>query len=166
MRRAAAVVLMLLVLSGCGASRRTMKSDTDATHKAATAFHIEADTTLTERTTTHSELSNDEQIVTEVIEFDTARPVDPATGTPPVKRKTRQTRKAATKAQQVTTTDTEAAGSSTSSAQTVEEEHAVTHWEEETRRGLNGLQQALCFAGASAIVGLVIWLAGRRVKRR
>lgn len=165
MRHAAIVVLMLLFLS-CGTSRRTMKSDTDSTRKTTLIIQAETDTTVTEQTTTHAELSKEEEIVTEVVEFDTSRPVDPATGTPPVKRKTKQTRKATTEVQQDITTDTEAAGLSTTSIQTTEKEIAVTHSEEKTRKGLNRLQQALCFVGASAIVALVLWLAGRWLTRR
>lgn len=165
MRHAVIVVLMLLFLS-CGASRRTMKSDTDSTRKTTVIVHAKTDTTVTEQTTTHAELSKEEEIVTEVVEFDTARPVDPATGTPPVKRKTKQTRKATTEVQQDITTGTEAAVLSTTSVQTAEKEIAVAHSEEKTRMGLNRLQQALCFVGASAIVALVLWLAGRWLMRR
>lgn len=160
MTRLLQIALVALVLSGCGASRKTMKSDTETVREAAAAVHAEADTTVTEQTTTHAELSKDEEIVTEVTEFDTSLPVDPATGTPPVKRKTKQTRKAATQAQQVTTANTETVGSSTMSADTAEKENTATHSEEEARRGLNWWQTALCAIGLIAIlaVALRVWI--------
>ncbi|SEA70505.1 hypothetical protein SAMN05444145_105235 [Alistipes timonensis JC136] len=158
MRRATSIVLILLVLSGCGASRKTMKSDTETVREAAAAVHAEADTTVTEQTTTHAELSKDEEIITEVTEFDTSRPVDPATGTPPVKRKTKQVRRAATQAQQVTTANTEAVGSSTMSADAAEKENTATHSEEKARRGLNWWQTALCAIGVIAILAGALWL--------
>lgn len=160
MTRLLQIMLAVLVLSGCGASRKTMKSDTETIRETAAVVHAEADTTVTEQATTHTELSKDEEIVTEVTEFDTSRPVDPATGTPPVKRKAKQTRKAATQAQQVTTANTETVGSSTLSAEGTEKENMAIHSEEEARRGLNWWQTALCTIGFIVIlaVALRVWI--------
>lgn len=158
MTRLLQIALLVLILSGCGASRKTMKSNTETVREEAAAVHAEADTTVTEQTTTHAELSKDEEIVTEVTEFDTSRPVDRATGTPPVKRKTKQVRKAATQAQQVTTANTETVGSSILSVEGTEKENMATHSEEEARRGLNWWQTALCAIGIIVILAGALWL--------
>lgn len=166
MRRAAAVVLMLLVLAGCGVSRRTMKSDTETNRETAAAAHAEQESHVKETTATQTEQSRDEEITTVVVEYDTSRPVDSTTGTPPVQRTIRQTRRTTATAQQDARTDTEATAKATVDAATGEKEQTTVQAEEESRLGLNGLQQILCYTGAAAILGLILWLAGRRLKRR
>lgn len=152
------IALTALILSGCGASRRAMKSDTETIRETTASVRTETDTTATERTTTLAGLSKDEEIIIEMTEFDTALPVDSVTGTPPVKRKIRQSRKAAAQARQVTTTDAEAVSSSTVSAEGTEKENTDAHSEEESRRGLNWWQTALCATGVVAMLAGVLWI--------
>ncbi|WP_418450182.1 hypothetical protein [Alistipes sp.] len=166
MTRVLYVILIGAIFCGCGASRRTMKSQTEATRETADAIHTEADTKITERTATQTDLSKDEEVVTEVVEFDTSRPANPATGTPPVKRTIRQTRRAAIKTQEVATTDTEAAAETTTDIAAAAKEQTTAKAEEHTRRGLNGLQQLLCYTGTAVLVGLLLRLVVRRLRRR
>lgn len=166
MKRAVQFVLCLALLSGCGAARRTMKSDTVTTREAEAVAHAELESNTKETTATQTERSRDEEVTTEVVEFDTSRPVDSSTGTPPVKRTIRQTRRTTATARQDVHTDTEVTAKATADAAAAEKEEATVHAEEHTRRGLNGWQQILCYTGAAAILGLVVWLAGRRLKGR
>lgn len=166
MTRIALFVLCLVILSGCGVSRRTMKSDTESNREAAAAAHAEQESSVKETTATQSEQSRDEEITTLVVEYDTSQRVDTLAGMPPVKRTIRQTRRTTATARQNAHTDTEATAKATTDAATGEKEQTTVQAEERTRGGLNGLQQILCYAGAAAILGLVVWLAGRRLKRR
>lgn len=166
MKQVAQLVFCLVLLSGCGASRRTMKSDTVTTREAAAAAHAEQESNVKETTATQTEQSRDEEIITVVVEYDTSQPVDSSTGTPPVQRTIRQTRRTTATARQDAHTDTEATTKATADTATGEKEQTTIQAEELTRRGLNGWQQILCYAGAAAILGLVVWLAGRRLKRR
>lgn len=166
MRRVATVVLTLLILSGCGVARRTMKSDIETTREAEVATHAELEGNVKEKMMTQTDLSQDEEVTTEVIEFDTSQPVDSTTGTPPVKRTIRQTRRTTATARQDAQSDTEATAKATADTAVAENEETTVQAEEQTRWGLNGLQQILCYTGAAAILGLVLWLAERRLKRR
>lgn len=166
MKRHALFVLCLMLLTGCGASRRTMKSDTMTTREAQAAAHAGLESSVKERMATQTEQFRDEEVTTVVVEYDTSRPVDSSSGTPPVQRTIRQTRRTTTTARQDAHTDTEATAKATVDAAAAEKEQTTVQAEELTRRGLNGWQQILCYAGAAAILGLVVWLAGRRLKRR
>lgn len=166
MKRIAQVVLCLTLLTGCGASRRTMKSDTETNRETAAAAHVEQESNVKEATAMQTEQSRDEEITTVVVEYDTSRPVDSTTGTSPVQRTIRQTRRTTVAARQDARTDTEATAKATVDAATGEKEQTTVQAEEESRRGLNGLQQVLCFVGVTAIVALVLWLTVRRPKRR
>lgn len=166
MKQVAQLVFCLVLLSGCGASRRTMKSDTVTTREAEAAAHAEQQSSVKETTATQTEQSRDEEIITVVVEYDTSQPVDSSTGTPPVQRTIRQTRRTTATARQDAQTHTEATTKATAEAAAAEKEQTTIQAEELTRRGLNGWQQILCYAGAAAILGLVVWLAGRRLKRR
>lgn len=166
MKRIVRVVLCLALLTGCGATRRTMKSDTETNRETAAAAHAEQESNVMETTATLTEQSRDEEITTVVVEYDTSRPVDSTTGTPPVQRTIRQTRRTTATARQDAKTDTEATAKVTADTAAGEKEQTTVQAEEESRRGLNGLQQVLCFVGVTAIVALVLWLTVRRPKRR
>lgn len=166
MKRTAHFVLCLVLLTGCGASRRTMKSDTESNREAAAAAHAEQESNVKETTATQTEHARDEEIITVVVEYDTSARVDSFTRTPPVKRTIRQTRRTTATVRQDAHTDTEATAKATADAATVGKEQTTVRAEDNTRRGLNGLQQMLCYTGAAAVLGLVVWLAGRRLKRR
>lgn len=166
MKQVAQLVFSLVLLSGCGASRRTMKSDTVTTREVQAAAHAEQESNVKTTMATQTEQSRDEVITTVVVEYDTSQPVDSSTGTPPVQRTIRQTRRTTATARQDAHTDTEATAKATADTATGEKEQTTVQAEDESRRGLNGLQQMLCYAGAAAIMGLVVWLAGRRLKRR
>lgn len=158
--------LCLVLLSGCGASRRAIKSATEATREVAATTHIEAEALVSQETTMYTDLSEDEEVVTEVVEFDTTQPVDSLTGTPPVKRAIRQTRRTAATARQDVRADTEAVTKATVDTTVAVKEETTNFTQEQSRRGLNGWQQVLCYTGAAAIVALILWLVGRRLKRR
>lgn len=166
MKRIAQVVLCLTLLTGCGASRRTMKSDTETKRETAAAAHAEQESNVKETTATQTEQSRDEEITTVVVEYDTSQRVDTLTRMHPVKRTIRQTRRTTATARQDAKTDIEATAKATADTAAGEKEQTTVQAEEESRRGLNGLQQGLCFVGVTAIVALVLWLTVRRLKRR
>lgn len=166
MRRAAQVALCLALLTGCGITRRSMKSDTETNSEATAAVHAELESNVKEETTTQTEQSRDEEVVTVVVEYDTARPADSTTGTHPVRRTIRQTRRATASARQDARTDTRATATATADAAAEESVQRTFRAEQESRRGMNGLQQMLCYAGAAAILGLVLRLARWRLKQR
>lgn len=166
MKHIAQLVFCLVLISGCGAARRTMKSDTVTTREAEAVAHAELESNLQETTTTQTEQSRDEEVTTEVVEYDTSQPVDSSTGMPPVQRTIRQTRRTTATARQDARAETEATAKATVDAAAAEKEQTTAQTEEHSRRGLNGWQQLLCYTGAAAILGLVVWLAGRRLKRR
>jgi len=110
----------------------------------------------------------DEVAAVSIEEFDTARPVDPATGTPPLARRVtregRRTTAADRTAQTVqTTAATETVTTDTKATATTTERLATTE-----RRGLSRWQRiALWFLGigAIAVIGLFIrtWILLKRI---
>lgn len=84
-----------LLCAGCGASRQAARSAETLVRDTAAAGTSEmtADRTVQEQTATGQEF--DEEVITVTTLYDTSQPADPATGTPPVKARTAQTRRTA-----------------------------------------------------------------------
>lgn len=153
------------LLSGCGASRHVLKSNTQAGVEAVETAHSGTEEKATEAVTVKTDVAQDEEVVTEITEYDTALPVDPATGTPPTKKKTTQTKRAATQVQQVAAVDRNTSAGTFENRVHSEKSDTATITEDTSRRGLNWAQSALCLAGIIAILTLVIWGLVRRFKR-
>jgi len=123
-------------------------------------------------TETTTELTSNEEVTTTVREYDTDKPTDPVTGTPPLKRETTQTRRKTDAGRQTQTTGQaidehrELSGESSSreaaktELQTTsgESTHTDTDTETHERRGLNPLQRLLCTLGGIAVAAGVVWL--------
>lgn len=122
---------------------------------------------------TETEQSSDEEVTTTIREYDTNRPVDPATGTPPLKRETVQRRQRAETGRQRQKTETAAEAGRQTAAQINDRQtanSALSGREAETadgetqtavteKRGLNPLQKVLCTLGTAALIaGAVIGL--------
>lgn len=100
MKRILILLTISAALTSCGALRRTATVKTDATVTERATFEAAtSDTTraeiagsLRESVSATSILSEGETVVTEVYDYDTTQPTDSVTGTPPLKRYTRQER--------------------------------------------------------------------------
>lgn len=146
-----------LLLAGCCASRQTVKSaetvsrDTAATESTATT------TDRTEQTQTAAEQERDEEIITVTTIYDTSQPVDPATGTPPIKAHTTQLRRNTTKARQETKIESLETAIQTASKETAEHTERDAAVKTISRRGMNGTQRLLCTIGLLAVAGIAGW---------
>lgn len=153
------------LLFGCGASRHVLKSNTQAGVEAVETAHSGTEAKVTEAVTVKTDVAQDEEVVTEITEYDTALPVDPATGTPPTKKKTTQTKRAATQVRQATTADRNTSAGTFENRESSGKTTTTTVTEDTSKRGLNWVQSALCLAGIFAILSLVVWVVIRRFKR-
>ena len=151
-----------LLCAGCGASRQAARSAETLVRDTAAAGTSEmtADRTVQEQTATGQEF--DEEVITVTTLYDTSQPADPATGTPPVKARTAQTRRTAVRTRQ----ETAAAGAETrtqrTSQATAERSELNAAAETTVRRGMNGMQRLLCTGGLLAAAAAAVWLLLRR----
>ncbi len=116
----------------------------------AETLHEQVDVSIVTETT------GDEEVVTISREFDTDKPVDPATGTPPLKRETTQTRRKVETEHQ-----TQTAGQIVDLQRDVVEQHrdnATVQIEATEKRGLNDAQRTLCIIGSLALLVGIAWL--------
>mgnify|MGYP001396027568 CR=1 FL=1 len=174
MKRLVLLTLILGLLS-CSASRKVSSSiKTDITDKTEANVTQKRDKDSSGRTESHvtedSSGTKDKEVVIE--KFDTDKPTDPVTGTPPLKRETTQTRRKTDAGRQTQTTGQtidehrELSGESSSreaaktELQTTsgESTHTDTNTETHERRGLNPLQRLLCTLGGIAVAAGVVWL--------
>ncbi len=182
-------VLTLLTvpfLTSCTATKTaTSRSLTETNIEHAANYEEETETNGTESletvgdrheqtdAETTTELTSDEEVTTTVREYDTEKPTDPVTGTPPLKRETTQTRRRTDAGRQTQTTGQtidehrELSGESSSheAAKTELQEtsgestHTNTDTETRERRGLNPLQRLLCTLGGLTVAAGLVWLA-------
>lgn len=130
-------------------------------------------------TETTTERVNDEEIVTTVREYDTGKPTDANTGTPPLKREiTRVKRKTDTGRQAKTTEQsTERHGEATGQVdkrqtgktnlrqQNQQQDDTTARVNTSEKRGLNAMQRVLCTLGGLFTSGVLVWL-GWKFKQR
>lgn len=142
-----------LSLAGCSVQRSATTTQQTENRRDTTATAQVASVTSQR---TEQTLDTDCVTTTTTDEFDTSQPVDPLTGTPPVKRRTtskqqKKTTAAATVEQAASTTQTQAiAATSSSQSQT------ATADELERKVGTHAL--IWCILGALAVAaGLVFW---------
>lgn len=162
--RLVAWLVVILFLSGCGASRHTLKSGTHTEVETEQAVQTGTEEKNAEAVTVKTAVTRDKEVVTEVTEFDTALPVDPTTGTPPVKRKTIQTQRTAAQAQQFVTADRSTTAGTFENRESVEKSDTSTTVEDASGRGLNWIQSALCLVGIFAVLSLITGLIIKRLK--
>lgn len=149
------------------------KTDSTANTSASDSRH----TGLNMETTT--EQTTDEEVITTVREYDTSKPTDDKTGTPPLKKETTQTRRKADTGKQKQTVEQTTDEQRESAGQVHKEQEDKTVLQEQTnqqsntdtqadtdeKRGLNTLQQILCGLGVLVVVGVLVWLGGKLKKR-
>lgn len=154
-----------LLLTGCCASRQTVKSAETSSRDTGTTESTETTTDWTEQTQTAAEQERDEEIITVTTIYDTSQSVDPATGTPPVKAHTTQLRRNTTKARQEAKIESQGTEMQTASKETAEHTERDAAVEKISRRGMNGAQRFLCTIGLLAVAGIAGWLLRRWFKR-
>lgn len=153
-----------LLLAGCCASRQTAKSVETISRDTATTESTATTTNRTEQTQTAAEQERDEEVITVTTIYDTSKPVDPATGTPPVKAHTTQLRRNTTKARQEVKIESQETEIQTADKETTEHAERDAAVETTSRRGMNGTQRLLCTIGLFTFAGIAGWLLWRRFK--
>lgn len=151
---------------------REVKTDSTAASSSRDVLHDVLNTSTT------TEQVSDEEITTTVREYDTDKPTDAATGTPPLKREITQSRRKADAGRQTQTTgqttdqQRETAGQ-VNKQQTdktdlqensQQQDNAAAQVETTEKRGLNTWQRILCTLGGLVILGALVWL-GWKLKR-
>lgn len=188
----ALILLSVLFLGSCSATKKATSESRQAESK--TEQHTElnreirTDSTAASssrdvlhdvlNTSTTTEQVSDEEITTTVREYDTDKPTDAATGTPPLKREITQSRRKADAGRQTQTTgqttdqQRETAGQ-VNKQQTdktdlqensQQQDNAAAQVETTEKRGLNTWQRVLCTLGGLVILGALVWL-GWKLKR-
>lgn len=150
-----------LLLASCGASRQTAKSVETVSRDTATTESTAATTDRTEQTQTATEQERDEEVITVTTIYDTSQPVDPATGTPPVKVHTMQMRCNTTKTRQEAKIESRETEMQIADKETIEHAKRNAAVETTNRRSMNGIQRLLCTFGLLVIVGIAGWLLWR-----
>lgn len=155
------LLLFVLLLPACGASRRAVKTQSaTVSMQNASGTTIRTDTASVLRLTAEAD-RHDEEVVTRIVEYDTSLPTDPATGTPPLKRTITRTRRTAAE-HRLTVAAAEQVSSKqlTDTTATVRTE-TLTASDAHSRRGMNLWQRALCLAGLLALAALALRAAFR-----
>lgn len=151
---------------------REVKTDSIAASSSRDVRHDALDTSTT------TEQVSDEEVVTTVREYDTDKPTDAATGTPPLKREITQSRRKADAGRQTQTTgqttdqQRETAGQvnkqqtdkTALQENSQQQDNAAAQVETTEKRGLNTWQRVLCTLGGLVILGALVWL-GWKLKR-
>lgn len=161
-----------------------MQSTTESSLGYSAGYSDEAETSSTESletvggryeqtdTETTTELTSDEEVTTTVREYDTEKPADPVTGTPPLKRETIQTRSKTDIGRQTQASgqtigehiELSVGSSSREAAKTYlretrdENTHADTDTETRERRGMNHLQRLLSTLGGLVVAAGLVWI--------
>lgn len=155
----------LILAFSCSASRQTVKSTEAVSRNTVTAENTETtiDRTVQERTTDEQE--RDEEVITVITVYDTSQPVDTVTWTPPVKARTMQLRRTATKARQEAKIESEETGMQIANRETNEHSERDAVVETTSRRGMNTAQRILCSVGLFVVAGIAGWLLWRWFRR-
>lgn len=190
--RFALILLSVLFLGSCSATKKATSESRQAESKTEQYTklnrEIRTDSTAASssrdvlhdvlNTSTTTEQVSDEEITTTVREYDTDKPTNAATGTPPLKREITQSRRKADAGRQTQTTgqttdqQRETAGQ-VNKQQTdktdlqensQQQDNAAAQVETTEKRGLNTWQRILCTLGGLVILGTLVWL-GWKIKR-
>ncbi|MEG1759523.1 MAG: hypothetical protein RSA66_07840 [Muribaculaceae bacterium] len=168
------LIILSVSLTACSTQRRVVRTDTNVASKTSTTTNVAVDQSAATDvqsqavgvSTSTLDLAQDEQVVTEIVEYDTSLPADSLTGAHPVKRKTTQTKshtsqlKENATAQHTSTTDAQLQQESSQRAtevvdQSVDVNEKVT---DKTRKGMTWLQKTLCIIGGGVLLYLAVWL--------
>ena len=170
MKRTIPILLTLsVVIASCGCLSKTAKGTRDDSASAHTAIEAAAtDSTIsvtsaiqTESLAVITDLKEDETVITEVYEYDTAQPADSVTGHPPVKRYTRQERqRSATKNDRIEAgRNTEVANVLSADSTSESHSHEEATFEQGAAtpgRRMNGFQKTLCWIGGLTILLTIV----------
>lgn len=168
------LIILSVTLAACSTQRRVVRTDTNVASQTSSTTNVAVDQStatnvqsqIVDASTSTLDLSENEQVVTEVVEYDTSLPADSLTGAHPVKRKTTQTKSRTSQlkenatAQQVSATDAqfrqELSHRATATVdQSVDVNEKVTGT---TRKGMTWLQKTLCIIGSGVLLYLAVWL--------
>lgn len=157
-RRILTIISLAVALlpCGCGASRHTLKSDIQEKTETAGNTGSSSEENTNEGTSANTRVSQNEEVITEVTEFDTTQPENPETGTPPVKRKVVRTKRTGIKVQQEAATERQSTANRVENREYSEKTDNTAVVEETGNRGLNRAQSALCLCGIFAILAWVV----------
>lgn len=152
-------------LPSCAPAKRTVQADSRTVQENSACTSVAAHITEQGVTAALSDIAQREIVETVITEYDTEKPVDPATGLPPVLRTQKQTRRQDTNVQS-TQTETRQTETGIIAQSRQEEETDVTRAVlSEQRRGLTWWQKALCWAGVAGLLFLSVRVYFRVFKR-
>lgn len=154
-----------LLLAGCSASKQATKSSETLFRDMTTTETIDTTTDRTEQELTATEQERDEEVITATTVYDTSQPIDPTTGTPPVKVYTEQIRRTSTKARQEAKIESTSTEMQTTHQTTDEHSERAAIVEATSRRGMNAAHRILCTIGVLTIAGIAGWLLWQWFRR-
>lgn len=164
MRKIILLTLSVLLIS-CGTSRKVIESKSRSTIETEQAVHVEIKEKTEEAVVKTTDLSEGEEIITKVIEFDTTLPISPDTGTPPVARISTQTKQRVTKIQETEASEKQIDTELTEDKKENTLQDAILETQDTSKKGLNWVQMTLCIVGAATILTFALWVIVRRFKR-
>ena len=151
-----------LACAGCGVSRQAAKSArTLVRDTTSVGTTITADD-RTGRTQHAACREQDEEVMTETLVFDTSLPADPATGLPPLRQRTTQTRRTATRTRQQTAAESAETRTRSVSREKAGHMELKSAAETASRRGMTAAQRTLCTLGLLSAAAVAAWLLLRR----
>ncbi len=193
MKRITVLAFSVLLVVGCSPAKNLYKSaeqtkdntEQQLASKNEVVIDSTAETSVRDVTATNAntasvaECETDEEVTTTVKEYDTDKPTDAATGTPPLKKETMQSRRkvSAEKQQKQTGQTTERTSVLSGTAHKQQTDNTDLHTtiqtrsdtvkqvESEQKRGLNAFQRLLCYLGVIAVLGVAAWLCCKLLKR-
>ncbi len=158
MRKTVLLTISVLCLCGCGATRKatTANLQTESNVEQQVVEREVEHETLDISTVT--EQASDEEVITTEREYDTTQPIDPATGTPPLKREVTQTRRKMDAGRQEQTVQQTANRQQDVTEQVSTQSRDDVVIEATEKRGMNSLQKTLYIIGALAVLAGFVWL--------
>lgn len=168
------VLAISLLLASCAVQKHTTLAKaqlegqtTEASQTSAAQATTATNATLVDESVSSStDLAEDEQVTTEVIEYDTTQPTDSTTGTPPIKSRMTQTRNRTAHSNKATQAQRQEATEGRLQQETVTQQAKIADTQvttdvqvvDTTKRGLSWWQKTLCIVGLSALLYLSVRL--------
>lgn len=158
------MIAISLLLWGCGASQALTKTDAQEAAESSRAKAANAKIEVSGISSAVTEISQGQVVSTVTTYYDTDKPVDPVTGTPPIKKKQEQNIRTDINLRK----DEQAEGQTQANISATDDQKAKVdreqHNETASRRGLNWWQMILCGCGALSLLFLGLKLALKRIK--
>lgn len=151
-------VIIAMLLISCSSTRQTSKVGMQENVGINQSTHVEMKDTTTTIATITIDMSEGENMVTEVIEYDTSLPADPNTGTPPIKKITTQTKQKNTKVLQSEKSELHNVKEVLKDSSRIVKSDIVVNTENTAKNGLNWMQNTLCVLGVILVLVLVLWV--------